>query len=76
MKGGCLTTPEAPAAAVTWETLEPIWNAVSSTLTAANIVDIIAGAAGACVALVFLWWAARKVTRMIMGAFRKGRLSV
>lgn len=72
-----METPALPSAApVTWDTLEPIWTAVANTLNAANIVNIIAGAAGACVALVFLWWAARKVTRMIMGAFRKGKLSV
>lgn len=76
-EGGCLTAlPSASPETITWTTLEPIWEAISGTLTANNIVGIIAGAAGACVALVFLWWAARKVTKMIMGAFRKGRLSV
>lgn len=69
-----MTTPSTTPA-IGWSDLEPIWSAVSSSLNAESIVGILAGAAGACVALVLLWWGIRKVTGMIMSAFKKGRLT-
>lgn len=62
--------------AIEWSDLKPIWDSVVTIITPANVIGILAGAAGACIALVFMWWGIRKVTRMIMSAFQKGRLSI
>ena len=65
------TTP-----AIGYATVEPIIDAVTSVISPTAIVGILAGVAAVAVTFVFVWWAARKVTRIIMGATRKGKLSV
>lgn len=62
------------AAGVTYSTLEPILTAITSQITATNILGVVAGAGGVAIGFVFLWWGGRKLTSIIMGAFRKGRL--
>lgn len=49
---------------------------VTGTLTVGNILTVLAGIIGVCVGLMFFWWAIRKVLRMVMTAFRKGKVSV
>lgn len=72
-KGGIFqtTTP-----AIGYSTVEPIVSAVTSVISPTAIVGVLAGVAAVAVTFVFVWWAARKVTRIIMGATRKGKLSV
>lgn len=65
-----------PAPAVTYATFEPVVTAITGLITNANIITILAGAAGVAIGFVFMWWGVRKVSKIIMGAFRKGRLSV
>lgn len=50
-------------------------DAVTAQISVTSVVEILAYAAAICIAFVFLWWGVRKVVRMIMSAFRKGRLS-
>lgn len=56
------------------------WASLISALTAqisvSTVVGVLATAAAAAIGLVFMWWGARKAVRMLMGAFRKGRLGV
>lgn len=56
------------------------WAGVITTLTGqfsvANIVPVLATAAAAAVVLAFMWWGIRKVVKIIMAAFRKGRVSL
>lgn len=49
--------------------------AIKAQITDANIVAVLAGGVGAAIGFVLLWFGIRKVVRMVMGAFRKGRLS-
>ena len=49
-------------------------NAVTAQISVSTIVEVLAYAVPICIGLVFMWWGVRKVTRMIMGAFRKGKL--
>jgi len=49
---------------------------VKGTLNIANIVSLLSLAVGAALALVLMWFGVRKLIRVIMGAFKKGRLSV
>lgn len=56
------------------------WDGVISTLTGQfsveNIVPVLSTAAAAAVVLAFMWWGIRKVVKIIMAAFRKGRVSL
>ena len=49
-------------------------NAVTAQISVSTVVEVLAYAVPICIGLVFMWWGVRKVTRMIMGAFRKGKL--
>lgn len=50
--------------------------ALQAQISVATIVEVLAYAATAVVAMVFLWWGVRKVTQMVMSAFRNGRISI
>ena len=49
-------------------------DAVTAQISVTTVVEVLAYAVPLCIGLVFMWWGVRKVTRMIMGAFRKGKL--
>lgn len=53
-----------------------VTTAITNQVSVTSIVGVIASIAAVCIGLVFLWWAIRKVVRMIMSAFKKGRMSV
>ena len=54
---------------------QSVTTAVTNQVSVSSIVGVIASIAGVCIGLVFLWWGLRKVISMIMGAFRRGRMS-
>lgn len=77
----CLALTPAFASGVTSETVgasvfEPVVDAITAQITPTSVVAIVAAVIGASIGLVFMWWAVRKVSRAVMGAFRKGKLSV
>lgn len=53
-----------------------IVSAITGSISVSTVSSVLVSAIGAAIALVFFWWAARKVTRVIMGAFRGGRLGL
>lgn len=55
---------------------ESVITAITSQVSVESIVGVLAAAAGIAIAFVFLWWGGRKAVSMLMGAFRRGRLSV
>ena len=56
------------------------WSAILTSLTAqisvSTIVAALATFITAGIGLVFMWWGVRKLVRTVMGAFRRGKLSV
>lgn len=40
------------------------------------VVSVLVLVAGACVGLVFMWWAVRKLVHALMSAFKKGKISL
>lgn len=56
------------------------WSSVLTAMTAQisveSVVGVIAATVTAGIGLVFMWWGVRKLVRAVMGAFRKGKLSV
>lgn len=45
-------------------------------ISVATVVEVLAVAAGAAVGLAFMWWGVRKLTSVLMKAFKKGRVSL
>lgn len=52
----------------------PITEAINAQINVTTIVAVLASVVTACIALVFMWWGIRKVTRAIMAAFKRGKL--
>lgn len=67
------SSPSAPAA-VSSTDIASVLTALQKQISVASVVEIIAYVIGAGIGLVFMWWAARKLIRTFMGAFRSGRL--
>lgn len=66
----------ASEAAVSLTDVQPIITALQAQITVANIVAVLAGVIAVTIGIVFMWWIARKATRMIFSAFRGGKQSV
>ena len=60
--------------AITSSAFSSVINAVTAQISVSTVMEVLAYAVPICIGLVFAWWGVRKVTRMIMGAFRKGKL--
>ena len=73
LRGGIL--PES-STSVSSSTFASVMTAITDQIDVSAVVEILAYAAGAAVGLVFLWWAVRKVMRVLMASFRSGRLSL
>lgn len=58
------------------EQVSAIIAAIKGQISVAAVSEVLVAAIGVAIVLVFFWWGARKVTRVIMSAFKKGRLSV
>lgn len=51
-------------------------SALQEQISVATIVEVLAVAAGVAVGLAFMWWGVRKLTRVLMSAFKKGKVSL
>lgn len=67
------SSPSAPAA-VSSTDIASVLTVLQEQISVSSVVEIIAYVIGAGIGLVFMWWAARKLIRTFMGAFRSGRL--
>ena len=67
------SSPSA-SAAVSSTDIASVLTALQKQISVASVVEIIAYVIGAGIGLVFMWWAARKLIKTFMGAFRSGRL--
>ena len=55
---------------------QPILNMLTEQINVGTIIAIIAAAIGAGLALVFMWWGIRKLIRVVMTAFKTGKLKI
>lgn len=62
--------------AVTTSDFQSIITALEQQVSVSTVVGVIAAGMAACVGLAFMWWGVRKLVRMIMAAFKKGKVSV
>lgn len=65
------TTPTA----VSSTDIASVLTALQKQISVSSVVEIIAYVIGAGIGLVFMWWAARKLIKTFMSAFRSGRLN-
>lgn len=61
--------------AVGWSDLSDVLTAITGQISVTTVIAVVAGAIGASIGLVFMWWGVRKLIRVIMNAFRSGKLS-
>lgn len=61
--------------AIGWSDLSDVLTAITAQISVTTVIGVVAGAIGAAIGLVFMWWGVRKLIRVIMSAFRKGKLS-
>ena len=62
--------------AITSSDFTSVMTALQNQISVATVVEVLAVIAGACVGLAFMWWGVRKVVRALMGAFKKGKISL
>ena len=53
-----------------------VFNTMHSVLNFTTILEVIAVALSAALAIFLGWWAIRKVARMVLNAFSRGKVSV
>lgn len=56
--------------------IQAIITAITTEITVENVLAVLTTVIGVAIVFVGFWWGARKVTRVVMSAFRKGRISV
>lgn len=61
--------------AIGWSDLSDVLTAITGQISVTTVIGVVAGAIGAAIGLVFMWWGVRKLIRVLMSAFRKGKLS-
>lgn len=53
-----------------------VLSAMTGQISVSTVVAVLASTTGAAIGLVFMWWGVRKLARVLMAAFRRGKLSV
>lgn len=61
---------------ITSSAFTSVLTTLQEQISVSTVVEVLAVAAGAAVGLAFMWWGVRKLTRVLMNAFRKGKVSV
>ena len=64
------------ATGVSSSDFQSVMTALQGQISVATVVEVLAVVAGACVGLAFMWWGVRKLTRALMSAFKKGKVSL
>lgn len=53
-----------------------VLDALKTQISTSTIVEVLVTSVGATVGLAFMWWGVRKLVRALMGAFKKGKVTV
>lgn len=51
-----------------------VLTAMTSQISVTTVVGVLASVVTAGIGLVFMWWGVRKLARVLMGAFKSGKL--
>lgn len=55
---------------------QPIIDAFNNQISVSSVIGVLAGVVGVSVGFVFMWFGVRKSTKVLMSAFKKGKLSI
>lgn len=66
----------AEGTAITSSSFSGVISAITAQISITTVAEVLTYAAGIAIALVFFWWGVRKALRVLMAAFRKGRMAV
>lgn len=66
-------TSPAAVSASDWSS---VISAMTSQISVATVVGVLATLVAAGIGLVFMWWGVRKAIGSLMSAFRKGKMKV
>ena len=66
----------AEVSAVSSADFQSILETLQGQISVSTVVGVLGVAAGAAVGLAFMWWGVRKLTRVLMSAFKKGKVSL
>lgn len=61
--------------AITFADFKSVIDAITAQVSVTQIVGVLAAAAAIAITFVFMWWGVRKVTRMVMGSARSGKIN-
>jgi len=64
------------ASVISYTDFSSIITALQEQISVSTVVGVLAVAAGAAVGLAFMWWGVRKLTCVLMSAFKKGKVSL
>lgn len=67
---------EGATTAVTADQIIGVLSGLTEQFSVANIIALIAGIIGFCIAFVFLWWGVRKGFRAAMSAIKSGKFRI
>lgn len=77
MAGGAISAfATDPTQAEAVSAAKSLMDTATQTMNIGNIVAIVGAGIGAVIGLFLAWWGARKLVRMLMNAFKKGKVSV
>lgn len=62
--------------AIALSDFQSILTTVTGQISVQSVVTVLVAGVGAGVGFAFMWWGARKLIRVLMSAFKKGRVSI
>lgn len=61
--------------AITFADFKSVIDAITAQVSVSSVVGVLAAAAAIAITFVFMWWGVRKVTKMVMGSARSGKIN-
>lgn len=58
------------------DTWAPILEALTAQISASTVIGVLGSVVAICAGFAFMWWGVRKVSSMLMNAFKKGKISL
>lgn len=68
-------TQSSTFTAVTYADFKTVIDAITAQISVSQVVSVLAAAAAIAITFVFMWWGVRKVTKMVMGSARSGKIN-
>lgn len=73
---GLPTLALAEGTSVSTSDFQGVLTALQGQISVSTVVGVLTAGATAAVGLAFMWWGIRKLTQVLMSAFRKGKVNL